>query len=70
MTAPGVTALEITGEFQEALGLLTSAGALPGRRVRVSRTGERVVVVGVGLDASLAVSLPADVASHVFVAPL
>lgn len=51
----------------EALGLITAAGALPGRRVVVSREGDRVVVVGVGLPRELAVSLPADVASHVFV---
>lgn len=51
----------------EALGLINAAGALPGRRVRVSREGDRVVVVGVDRDTTLAVSLPRDVASHVLV---
>lgn len=51
----------------EALGLLTAAGALPGGRVRVTSEGDRVIVVGVSSTDSQGVSLPLDVASHVFV---
>ena len=51
----------------EALGLLTAAGALPGGRVRVTSEGDRVIVVGVNSTDSQGVSLPVDVASHVFV---
>lgn len=51
----------------EALGLLTAAGALPGGRVRVTSEGDRVIVVGVSSTDSQGVSLPRDVASHVFV---
>ncbi|AKT50228.1 metal-dependent transcriptional regulator [Arsenicicoccus sp. oral taxon 190] len=51
----------------EALGLLTSAGALPGGRVQVRRDDDRIVVVGVGSADAQGISLPLDVASHVFV---
>jgi DtxR family transcriptional regulator, Mn-dependent transcriptional regulator len=53
----------------EALALLTEAGLLPGRSVRVHREGARVVAVGAEVDAGGAVSLPRDISSHVFVAP-
>ena len=55
----------------EALGLLTTAGLLPGRPARVRRDGGRVIAVRDGSDEeSSGISLPADVASHVFVAPV
>ena len=50
----------------EALALLTSAGITPGARVAVHKDGDRVVVVGEGADRADGVSLPADVAVHVF----
>ncbi|MBR7742002.1 metal-dependent transcriptional regulator [Phycicoccus sp. BSK3Z-2] len=52
----------------EALGLLTSAGLMPGRPARVRRDGTRVVVSAAGAEESTGVSLPAEIASHVFVA--
>jgi DtxR family Mn-dependent transcriptional regulator len=52
----------------EALALLTSAGLLPGASARVRRDGARVVACRDGADESSGVSLPADIASHVFVA--
>ncbi|MGL5929648.1 MAG: metal-dependent transcriptional regulator [Dermatophilaceae bacterium] len=52
----------------EALALLTEAGLLPGRSVRVHREGTRVVAVGADVSADASVSLPRDVSSHVFVA--
>jgi len=51
----------------EALSLLTVAGLLPGQRVWVRSTGDRVVVVREGADESAGVSLPVQVAAHVFV---
>lgn len=51
----------------EALGLLTAVGALPGSRVTVSGDGDRIVVRGLSSPAGQGVSLPVDVASHVFV---
>lgn len=53
----------------ETLALLTGAGVLPARRVRLRRTEGRVVVVGEGVDPAQAVSLPDDVAMHVFAMP-
>jgi DtxR family Mn-dependent transcriptional regulator len=50
----------------EALGLLTSAGVVPGARVDVTRDGSRVVVVRDGGEPSSGVSLPDDVAVHVY----
>ncbi len=52
----------------EALALLTSAGLLPGQPARVRRDGSRVVVFREGADEATGVSLPADIAGHVFVA--
>ncbi|MGL5865978.1 MAG: metal-dependent transcriptional regulator [Dermatophilaceae bacterium] len=52
----------------EALSLLTEAGLLPGRPVRVHRDGTRVVAVGADVAAEASVSLPRDISSHVFVA--
>ncbi|MGL5816491.1 MAG: metal-dependent transcriptional regulator [Phycicoccus sp.] len=54
----------------EALSLLTEAGLLPGRSARVHREGNRVVAVGSDVDTEASVSLPRDVSSHVFVAPV
>lgn len=51
----------------EALGLLTGARLRPGEVVNVSSEGDRIVVVRVGAQASDAVSLPPDVAEHVYV---
>ena len=52
----------------EALSLLTSAGLLPGQPARVRRDGTRVVVCREGAEESTGVSLPVDIAGHVFVA--
>jgi DtxR family Mn-dependent transcriptional regulator len=50
----------------EALNLLTDAGLMPGRRVLVRREGTRIVVVREGAEEASGVSLPEDVAIHVF----
>jgi len=50
----------------EALNLLTHAGLMPGQRVRVRREGGRIVVVREGADEVAGVSLPENVAAHVF----
>ena len=50
----------------EALNLLTQAGLMPGQRVRVRREGSRIVVVREGSEEAAGVSLPEDVAAHVF----
>jgi DtxR family Mn-dependent transcriptional regulator len=52
----------------EALSLLTGAGLVPGATAQVRRDGPRVVVCRDGAEESSGVSLPAEVASHVFVA--
>ena len=51
----------------EALGLLTSAGLMPGRPARVRRDGARVIACRDGAEEASGVSLPSDIASHVFV---
>jgi DtxR family Mn-dependent transcriptional regulator len=50
----------------DALNLLTSAGLMPGRRVLLRREGAWIVVLREGADTSSEVSLPEDVALHVF----
>ena len=50
----------------EALNLLTQAGLMPGQRVRVRREGVRIVVVREGAEEAAGVSLPEEVAAHVF----
>jgi DtxR family Mn-dependent transcriptional regulator len=52
----------------EALSLLTSAGLLPGQRVDVRREDGRVIAVREGAEEASGVSLPTDVAAHVFAA--
>lgn len=52
----------------EALALLTAAGLLPGRVALVRTEAERVIVYRAGMDESSGVSLPPDIAAHVFVA--
>jgi DtxR family Mn-dependent transcriptional regulator len=52
----------------EALSLLTSAGLLPGQRVDVRREDGRVIAVREGGEEATGVSLPQDVAQHVFAA--
>ncbi len=52
----------------DALALLTGAGLMPGATARVRRDGSRVVVCRDGADESSGVSLPGEIASHVFVA--
>ncbi len=54
----------------EALALLTNAGLLPGQPARVRRDGTRIVVCREGAEESTGVSLPVDIAGHVFVAAL
>jgi DtxR family transcriptional regulator, Mn-dependent transcriptional regulator len=51
----------------EALSLLTRAGMMPGRHVRVRREGAWIVVAREGAEETTGVSLPEDVALHVFV---
>jgi DtxR family transcriptional regulator, Mn-dependent transcriptional regulator len=50
----------------EALSLLTRAGLMPGRRVLVRREGPWIVVAREGAEEGSAVSLPEEVALHVF----
>lgn len=50
----------------EALNILTQAGLMPGRRVRVCREDGRIVVVRDGAAEVTGVSLPDSVAAHVF----
>ena len=50
----------------EALNLLTQAGLMPGRHVRLYREDGRIVVVREGAGEVTGVSLPDDVAAHVF----
>jgi DtxR family Mn-dependent transcriptional regulator len=52
----------------EALSLLTVAGLLPGRRVRIRREAGRVIVVRDGAEDAAGVSLPESTAAHVFAA--
>jgi len=51
----------------ETLGLITAAGLMPGETARVRRDGTRVVAFRDGAPESTGVSLPSDIASHVFV---
>ncbi|WP_462418505.1 metal-dependent transcriptional regulator [Kytococcus sp. Marseille-QA3725] len=52
----------------EALALLTEAGVLPGERVHVEARGEdRIVARGLREDVTGGVSLPHEIAAHVFV---
>ena len=51
----------------EALALLTEARLRPGEVVDVTPEGDRVIVARVGAQPGDAVSLPKDVAEHVFV---
>ena len=68
--APRVVTVRRIGEpaqvEPEALNLLTHAGLMPGQRVRVRREGGRIVVVREGADEAAGISLPEDVAAHVF----
>ena len=50
----------------ETLALLADAGVLPGSSVSVRRDGQRVVAVGQGLSPDEGVSLPDEIAVHVF----
>ncbi|MDV3222344.1 metal-dependent transcriptional regulator [Intrasporangium sp.] len=50
----------------DALALLTSAGIMPGERVSVVREDGRIIVCRDGVDRSAGVSLPQDIAVHVF----
>jgi DtxR family Mn-dependent transcriptional regulator len=50
----------------DVLALLGEAGVAPGRSVRARAEGDRVVVLGTQ-DGDTAVSLPRDVAAHIFV---
>ncbi|WP_404384908.1 metal-dependent transcriptional regulator [Knoellia locipacati] len=52
----------------EALGLITAAGLLPGQLAVVRREGNRVIAALHGADEASGVSLPDDIATHVFVA--
>lgn len=51
----------------EVLTLLGEAGIAPGRTVQVRPQGDRMVVTGTR-EGDTAVSLPQDIASHIFVA--
>ncbi|MDQ1535931.1 MAG: DtxR family transcriptional regulator, Mn-dependent transcriptional regulator [Actinomycetota bacterium] len=50
----------------EALHLLVLAGLMPGQHVRIRREGAWIVVVREGADESTGISLPQDVAAHVY----
>ena len=50
----------------QSLNLLTQAGLMPGRRVVIRREGAWIVVLREGADKATEVSLPEDVALHVF----
>ena len=50
----------------ESLNLLTLAGLMPGRRVQARREGAWIVVVRDGAEEATGVSLPEEVALHVF----
>lgn len=50
----------------EVVSLLTDAGVLPGRAATVRQDQDRVVVLGESVAADKAVSLPDDVAVHIF----
>ena len=50
----------------DALALLTSAGVVPGARVRIAREPGRIHVAREGDEAGSGVSLPDEVAVHVF----
>lgn len=52
----------------EALGLLTAAGLLPGQLAVVRRENGRVIAALEGAAETTGVSLPDDIATHVFVA--
>jgi DtxR family Mn-dependent transcriptional regulator len=69
---PSVVVVRRIGEpvqvDSDALALLTGAGLMPGSSARVRRDGSRVLVCRDGDDESSGVSLPEDIASHVFVA--
>jgi DtxR family Mn-dependent transcriptional regulator len=71
-TEPAVVVVRRIGEpvqvDGEALALLTGAGLLPGSSARVRRDGARVLVWGENGSETEGVSLPEDIASHVFVA--
>ena len=49
-----------------ALAMLTAGGVAPGSRVRIVREDRRVVVAPEGSGGEAGVSLPADIAEHVF----
>ena len=51
----------------EALALLTAAGLVPGSTATVRREGSRVIAAQEGQPESSGVSLPDDIAGHVFV---
>ncbi len=51
----------------DALTLLTAAGLLPGQPAQVRREGSRVIATRDGADEATGVSLPDDIAIHVFV---
>lgn len=52
----------------EALSLITAAGLLPGQLAVVRRDGGRVIAALAGRAEATGVSLPDDIATHVFVA--
>ncbi|MDT0213186.1 metal-dependent transcriptional regulator [Rothia sp. ARF10] len=71
-TAPVTVTVRRIGEpaqnDHEALGLLTAAGLLPGQLATVRRENGRVIAALEGSDETTGVSLPDDIATHVFVA--
>jgi DtxR family Mn-dependent transcriptional regulator len=52
---------------QEALSLLTAAGLLPGQPATVRRENGRIIAARDGAPEASGLSLPEDIASHVFV---
>lgn len=54
----------------EALQLLTESGVVPGGSAEVHSADGRVIAVGTGRAAADGVSLPREIADHVFVSPM
>jgi DtxR family Mn-dependent transcriptional regulator len=74
VTEPTLVTVRRIGEpvqvDHEALTLLTLAGLLPGENVEVRRLENRIIAVRPGAPEATGVSLPDDVALHVFAASI
>ncbi|HET8594701.1 MAG TPA: iron dependent repressor, metal binding and dimerization domain protein [Intrasporangium sp.] len=72
--APAVVTIRRIGEpvqvDPEALGLLTAAGVVPGASVELRPEEGRIAVVRAGAEPGTGVSLPEEIAAHVFSEPM